>query len=109
MVGDAKKASRDVGFAESGALALGEVTSSDALKALPTPRRGVQFREGNPRTASREAADARVCDLAIGTRSERRNMALLKLIGQSLPHLLVHATFSTKDRRPFLRSEEISQ
>ena len=36
-------------------------------------------------------------------------MELLKLIGQSLPHLLVHATFSTKDRRPFLRSEEISQ
>ena len=27
--------------------------------------------------------------------------------GQSLTHLLVHAIFSTKDRRPFLRSEEI--
>jgi hypothetical protein len=26
---------------------------------------------------------------------------------QSLTHLLVHAIFSTKDRRPFLRSEEI--
>jgi putative transposase len=28
-------------------------------------------------------------------------------VGQSLTHLLVHAIFSTKDRRPFLRSEEI--
>ena len=28
-------------------------------------------------------------------------------MGQSLSHLLVHAIFSTKDRRPFLRSEEI--
>jgi len=28
-------------------------------------------------------------------------------MGQSLTHLLVHAVFSTKDRRPFLRSEEI--
>jgi REP element-mobilizing transposase RayT len=28
-------------------------------------------------------------------------------MGQSLTHLLVHAIFSTKDRRPFLRSEEI--
>jgi putative transposase len=28
-------------------------------------------------------------------------------VGQSLTHLLVHAVFSTKDRRPFLRSEEI--
>ena len=27
-------------------------------------------------------------------------------MGQSLTHLLVHAIFSTKDRRPFLRSEE---
>jgi REP element-mobilizing transposase RayT len=34
-------------------------------------------------------------------------MALLHLMGQSLTHLLVHAIFSTKDRRPFLRSEEI--
>ena len=34
-------------------------------------------------------------------------MALLRLMGQSLTHLLVHAIFSTKDRRPFLRSEEI--
>jgi hypothetical protein len=25
--------------------------------------------------------------------------------GQSFTHLLVHAIFSTKDRRPFLRSE----
>jgi putative transposase len=32
---------------------------------------------------------------------------LLFLCGQSLTHLLVHAIFSTKDRRPFLRSEEI--
>jgi hypothetical protein len=31
----------------------------------------------------------------------------LDLMGQSLTHLLVHAIFSTKDRRPFLRSEEI--
>ena len=28
-------------------------------------------------------------------------------MGQSLTHLLVHSTFSTKDRRPLLRSEEI--
>ena len=28
-------------------------------------------------------------------------------MGQSLPHLVVHAIFSTEDRRPFLRSEEI--
>ena len=28
-------------------------------------------------------------------------------MGQSLTHLLVHAIFCTKDRRPFLRSEEI--
>src|SRR5262252_9969825 len=28
-------------------------------------------------------------------------------MGQSLTHLLVHAIFSTKDRWPFLRSEEI--
>src|SRR5215831_15783884 len=34
-------------------------------------------------------------------------MALLNLMGQSLTHLLVHAIFSTKDRRPFLHSEEI--
>ena len=27
-------------------------------------------------------------------------------MGQSLSHLLVHSVFSTKDRRPFLRSEE---
>jgi putative transposase len=26
---------------------------------------------------------------------------------QSLSHLIVHAVFSTKDRRPFLHSEEI--
>jgi hypothetical protein len=30
-------------------------------------------------------------------------------MGQSLTHLLVHAIFSTKDRRPFLRSEEIRE
>ena len=34
---------------------------------------------------------------------------LLYLMGQSLTHLLVHAIFSTKDRRPFLRSEEIRE
>ena len=34
-------------------------------------------------------------------------MALLHLVDQALTHLLVHAIFSTKDRRPFLRSEEI--
>jgi REP element-mobilizing transposase RayT len=28
-------------------------------------------------------------------------------MGQSLTHLLVHAIFSTKDRRPFLQSEEV--
>jgi hypothetical protein len=28
-------------------------------------------------------------------------------MGQSLTHLLVQAIFSTKDRRPFLHSEEI--
>ena len=28
-------------------------------------------------------------------------------MGQSLAHFLVHAIFSTKDRRPFLHSEEI--
>ena len=36
-------------------------------------------------------------------------MVLLYLMGQSLTHLLVHAIFSTKDRRPFLRSEEIRE
>ena len=34
-------------------------------------------------------------------------MVLLYDMGQSLAHLLVHAIFSTKDRRPFLHSEEI--
>ena len=34
-------------------------------------------------------------------------MTLLNLMGQSLTHLLVQAIFSTKGRRPFLRSEEI--
>ena len=34
-------------------------------------------------------------------------MMLLRDMGQSLAHLLVHAIFSTKDRRPFLHSEEI--
>ena len=34
-------------------------------------------------------------------------MVLLHEMGQSLAHLLVHAIFSTKDRRPFLHSEEI--
>ena len=28
-------------------------------------------------------------------------------MGQSLSHLLIHSIFSTKDRRPFLRSEEM--
>jgi REP element-mobilizing transposase RayT len=28
-------------------------------------------------------------------------------MGQSLSHLLIHSVFSTKDRRPFLRSEEM--
>ena len=28
-------------------------------------------------------------------------------MGQSLTHLLVHTIFSTKDRRPFLQSEEV--
>jgi hypothetical protein len=32
---------------------------------------------------------------------------LLHDMGQSLAHLLVHAIFSTKDRRPSLHSEEI--
>src|SRR6516225_8507871 len=34
-------------------------------------------------------------------------MTLLSLMGQSLTRLLVHVIFSTKDRRPFLRSGEI--
>ena len=34
-------------------------------------------------------------------------MVLLHDMGQSLAHLLVHAIFSTKDRRPFPHSEEI--
>jgi hypothetical protein len=34
-------------------------------------------------------------------------MVLLHDMGQSLAHLLVHAIFSIKDRRPFLLSEEI--
>ena len=34
-------------------------------------------------------------------------MALQNHVDQSLTHLLVHAIFSTKDRRPFLRSGEI--
>ena len=34
-------------------------------------------------------------------------MVLLHEMGQSLAHLLVHAIFSTKDRRPSLHSEEI--
>jgi putative transposase len=28
-------------------------------------------------------------------------------MGQSLSHLLIHSVFSTKDRRPFLRSEQM--
>jgi len=36
-------------------------------------------------------------------------MMLLRDMGQSLAHLLVHAIFSTKDRRPFLHSEEIRE
>ena len=32
---------------------------------------------------------------------------LLYVMPQSLSHLIVHAVFSTKDRRPLLRSEEI--
>ena len=32
---------------------------------------------------------------------------LLYAVPQSLSHLIVHAVFSTKDRRPFLNSEEI--
>ena len=35
------------------------------------------------------------------------DICLLYLVPQSLSHLIVHAVFSTKDRRPFLRSEEI--
>src|SRR6266446_5713681 len=34
-------------------------------------------------------------------------MTLLHMMCQSLTYLLVHAIFSTKDRRPLLRSEEI--
>src|ERR1700751_614941 len=34
-------------------------------------------------------------------------MMFLYQMGQSLTHLLVHAIFSTKDRRPFLQSEEV--
>ena len=34
------------------ALALGQATRIGALKAIPTPRCGVQFRQRNPRTAS---------------------------------------------------------
>ena len=34
-------------------------------------------------------------------------MLLLYSMPQSLSHLIVHAVFSTKDRRPFLHSEEI--
>ena len=36
-------------------------------------------------------------------------MVLLHDLGQSLAHLLVDAIFSTKDRRPFLHSEEIRE
>ena len=36
-------------------------------------------------------------------------MVLLHHMGQSHAHLLVHAIFSTKDRRPFLHSEEMRQ
>jgi hypothetical protein len=34
-------------------------------------------------------------------------MVLLDDMGQPLAHLLLHAIFSTKDRRPFPLSEEI--
>jgi hypothetical protein len=34
-------------------------------------------------------------------------MLLLRSMPQSLSHLIVHTVFSTKDRRPFLQSEEI--
>jgi hypothetical protein len=34
-------------------------------------------------------------------------MVLLHDTGQSLAHLLVHAIFSSKDRRPSLHAEEI--
>jgi putative transposase len=33
--------------------------------------------------------------------------AVIISLGRSLTHLLVHAIFSTKDRRPYLRSDEI--
>jgi hypothetical protein len=36
-----------------------DMTGSSALKALPIPRGGVQFGEGNPRTASRVAPECR--------------------------------------------------
>jgi len=38
-------------------LALRQRAKKTALKALPTPRGGVQFGEGNPRTASRVATE----------------------------------------------------
>ena len=34
------------------------------------------------------------------------NICYYHIVGQSLTHLLVHAIFSTKDRRPYLQSEE---
>ena len=34
-------------------------------------------------------------------------MLFLYLMSQSLSHLIVHVVFSTKDRRPFLHSEDI--
>jgi REP element-mobilizing transposase RayT len=33
--------------------------------------------------------------------------SVILIVSQSLSHLVVHSIFSTKDRRPFLRSEEI--
>jgi hypothetical protein len=38
---------------------------------------------------------------------QRIDMLLLYSTPQSLSHLIVHAVFSTKDRWPFLHSEEI--
>ena len=44
-----------------------------ALKALPTPRGGVQFGEGNPRTASRVAPEiaSSFCDIIRSNRQHR--------------------------------------
>ena len=78
------------------ALALGNDVTACALKVAPE----AGAPSGSGSTATR----------VLGSKN-RNNITLSNDViisaGQSLTHRLVHAIFSTKDRRPFLCSEEI--